>query len=199
MRSLLELYSELNGIYGYDIQIRAALHHWQQHLRQIYENSNSGARNGQDRRLFFGKGEPNKPNANYQYVRSFNELIAASEKNGFNATVHGRSVIVLTYSIWEERYRSMIAEECNLSCKNDVESEVFYDLNKYRQAILHADGRLDRDASVIGIFRRGDLISPDEEQMHDLFSTLIDELNRIGLVYYGGFPGLVLDRPLNAQ
>lgn len=198
MRSLLDLYGELNGIYGYDVQIRAALHHWQQHLRRIYENSNSEARNGQDKRLFFGRGEPNNPDASYQYVRSFRELIVESEKDGFNATVHGRSVIVLTYAIWEEKYRNMIAEECNLSCKNDVESEAFSDLNKYRQAILHADGRLDRDASSIGIFRRGDFISPDEEQMYNLFSTLIDELNRIGLVYYGSSPGLVLDRPLNA-
>ena len=103
----------------------------------------------------------------------------------------------MTYALWEEEYRPEIAIECGLTSKDDVKSDVFHDLNKYRQAILHVSGRLDREPSVIHFFSEGEVVSLTKDHMHDLFSYLISDLNRIGETYYEVNLGLSLDKPLH--
>ncbi len=103
-------------------------------------------------------------------------------------------VIAFAYALWEDEYRAKIAKECDLPHKRDVNSEVFYDLNKYRQAILHASGRLDREPSVMKYVREGEIVELSEEQMYDLFKTLIEELNYISTTYYKEPASFSIDR-----
>ena len=118
-------------------------------------------------------------------------------EGGRNVRLCRNGVIALTYALWEENYRETIAKECGLACKNEVLSDVFQDLNKYRQAILHRGGRLDRELVKMGVFAKGDVVSFTKDQMRDLFAQLIEELNRIGEEYYGQDPGFTLDKPLH--
>ena len=157
MNALIGLYEELLAIYGYEIQMSAALHQWHGFLKKL--SKTKGKHRGSTKKLFFGSGAPNDPNAAYNFVGTFSRLTSASEKNGVNAAITRRSVIALAYSLWEDRYRRKVAEECELSGKSDVDSDVIHDLNKYRQAILHAGGRLDREPTVIKFFRRGEQVS----------------------------------------
>ena len=146
--------------------------------------------------IWFGRDDPNSPDATYQYSRRTEDLIQDSEEGGRNIRLHRNGVVALTYALWEDEYRERIALECGLPRKDDIESVVFQDLNKYRQAVLHASGKLDRVPQAIRLFKKDDVVSFTKDLMHDLFSALIDELNRLGDKYYGQNPGLSLDKSM---
>ena len=156
----------------------------------------SGADTTLDSRVFFGNDNPSRPDALYQVARTFRDLIDDANEGGRNLRLLGNSVIVHAYSLWEDTFRAAIAAECGLA-KDDIESDVFQDLNKYRQAILHVDGRLDRQPKVLTFFKMGKVVSFTQDQIQHLFAGLISELNRIGKTYYGQDPGLSLGKHLN--
>ena len=132
-----------------------------------------------------GKGDPHLISTKYHYEKPLEKLIRDSKEGGTNVRLHRNGVISLAYAIWEEEYRAIIVQECDLARKNEVESDVFQDLNKYRQAILHRGARLGREPTAMCFFAKGDLVSFTEDQMHELFARLIEELNGIGETYYG--------------
>ena len=103
----------------------------------------------------------------------------------------------MAYALWEDEYRKRIATECGLKCKNDISSDVFHDLNKFRQAILHAGSRLDEETKAIHFFRKGDTVAFTENQMTELFAAIIEELNRIGNEYYNMNPGFSFKQALD--
>lgn len=192
MKELTDFHDEIIDIYGYMVQVGVAISQWNKMLRSQLTSPKTTPRNT----MFFGKGAPNVPGAKYQYKRTFGELVAASEKDGITSIVHRRSVVVLVVASWEDRYRKRIADECGL-VKNDVTSDLFHDLNRYRQAILHADGRLREKPKVLRFFRKGDRVALTGEQMDSIFRKLIDELNRIGTDFYGQDPRFDFDKQLD--
>ena len=192
MDSLFALHDELIGLYAYDVEIEAALHNWNGFLL-----SRINGRTTLDHRIFFGRDDPNDIDANFQYAKTFRALIQDSVEDGRNVRLHRNDVVALTYALWEDEYRKLIASECGFDEKNGIESIVFQDLNKYRQAVLHASGRLDREPEVVRLFSKGDVVAFTKEQMYTLFSTLIDELNRLGRTYYGQDPRLTLDKSMS--
>lgn len=190
MRRLIELHDELIALYGYQSVVSSAFGIWNKFLK--------GQRNNKkDQKMFFGREEPNDPHAKYQYVQYLDVLIQDSKTNGIHVNTHRRSVVVLIHAIWEDQYRQRIAYECGLSNKNRIESDVFHDVNKYRQAVLHAGGRLVGEPKVIRFFKHGDEVLLTDAHMNELFSLLMNELNRIGKIYYDQDPGFRLDKPLN--
>ena len=194
MKALMDLYDELIALYAFEAETSAALSQWVKFLEERVAASHETTL---DHQVFFGRGDPNNPRAQYQYAVSFGNAIHSSDEGGRNIRLHRNGVIALTYALWEEEYRPEIAIECGLTSKDDVKSDVFHDLNKYRQAILHVSGRLDREPSVIHFFSEGEVVSLTKDHMHDLFSYLISDLNRIGETYYEVNPGLSLDKPLH--
>ncbi len=143
-----------------------------------------------------GKGDPNHSKSRFQYEKPLPDLIRDSKDGGRNVLLHRNGIIALTYALWEDNYRATIATECGLASKDELASEVFQDLNKYRQAILHRGSKLDREPTELGFFGKGDVVAFTKDQMHDLFALLIEELNRIGKKYYGQDPGFTLDKPI---
>lgn len=166
-----------------------ALHQWNVFL----EKANKGSRS---RKMYVGRGDPNNTGATFQYVKLVNELIRSSAKNGAHENTLRRSVIAMTYALWEDQYRQRIAYECKLENKNQIESDVFRDMNRYRQAVLHAGGRLVGSPTVIKFFKQGEEVLLTDDHMYQLFSILTDELNRLGKVYYTQDPQFSLDQPL---
>lgn len=193
MQPILVLYHRLIDLYEYQVETASAVLLWRDRL----EDMASGGGTTLDSRLFFGRNDnPNRPDALYQVARTFGDLILDAEEGGRNLRLLGNGVIVHAYSLWEDTFRAAIAAECGLT-KDDIESDVFQDLNKYRQAILHVDGRLDRQPKVLTFFKMGEVVSFTQDQIQHLFAGLISELNRIGETYYGQDPGLSLDKHLN--
>lgn len=194
MQALLDFHNELMNLYAFEIETSASLHQWTQFLQEAVAKSQHTTL---DSSIIFGRDNPNSPDAKYQYAATYKDVIHASMEDGRNIRLHRNGVVALAYALWEDEYRNQIAKECGLADKNDVESDVFQDLNKYRQAILHVSGRLDRYPKVIRLFTKGQVVSFTKDNVHVLFSHLIGELNRIGEVYYGKTPNFSLDKSLN--
>ena len=187
MQALNDLYAEIINMYGYEAEMSGALHQWNEMLKKMNQGSKT-------RKLFVGRSDPSSPGATFHYVKPFRDLISASAKNGVHQNTLRRSVVAMTYALWEDQYRQRIAYECGKPRKNEIESDVFYDLNKYRQAILHARGTLVGKTKVIGFFEPGEEVLLTDEHIYQLFVNLIDELNRIGRTYYNHDPEFSLDK-----
>ena len=194
MRALFDLHADVLDMYAHHEEVCTALHHWGELLKRFPR-----APKNPDPKVFFGKDKPKAQDAKFQYSKNVDALIADSAKNGVHASMLRRSVITLTYSIWEDQYRQLIAYECGLSHKNDIQSDVFHDLSRYRQAILHAGGRLVDTPKAIMFFNKGDQVLLTHDHIYEIFSILVEELNRIGEVYYKQGPRLTLDVSLNAN
>lgn len=192
MKELIHFHDEILDIYGYMVQVGAAIGQWQKLLNAQIAPRQTTLRNT----MFFGNSDPNTPGAKYQYRRTLGDLIDASSKTGITSVIHRRSVVVLVVASWEDRYRRRIADECGLT-KNDVTSDVLHDLNRYRQAILHASGKLQKEPKALRFFRKGDEVALTDDQMDSIFRNLIDELNRIGTELYGKNPHFSFDKQLN--
>ena len=195
MKALRECHSDIIEIYGYGVQVIGALFTWHERLH----NQISSGKTKRSHRMFFGDGDPNRPEAKYQYQRDFGYLLDESALNGPLSVIHRRSVVTLLYSAWEDRHRAMIAEEIGLNSKDDLKSDVFRDVNVYRRAIIHAGGKLRDEPKVFNFFKKGEEVSLTSKHIDLIFRRVVDELNRIGRVYYGTDPQFSFDQSLNDQ
>lgn len=192
MEELARFHRELTDTYGYYAQVNAAIGFFRDYLNDLPAGSLSA-----DSPVLFGVGDPNRPDASYQYRRTVSEVAADLSPNGRVRAVHLRSVIVLVVALWEDSYRGRIARELGLRDKNVLKSDVFRDLNKYRQAILHAGGTLREEPRALRIFRLGEQVLLTTEHMEQIFSTVVDELNKIREEHYGQCPKFRFDAPLH--
>ena len=193
MQALKDLSKDLIGLYSYAAEASIAFLTLHGELSRVRDESKLDTR----QRVKFGKGSPNNPGAKYQYTKTYGRLLKDFARDGPHFQLHRKSAIALAYAMWEDQYRRKIAEECGMADKNEIKSDVFQDLNKYRQAILHRGGTLDREPKIIRFFKKGDPVSFTSDHMHELFSILIDELNQIGKTYYGQNPQFSFDKLLD--
>ena len=192
MNELSRFHGEIVDIYGYMVQVNMAILQWNAFLKaRIPEGSTTP-----DNTIFFGKGDPNRPGAKYQYHARYGDLIDASGKRGITSIIHRRSIVVLLVASWEDGYRARIAKECGIG-KNSLESDVFHDLNKYRQAILHAGGKLQVEPKEIDFFAKGDIVELTENHMDSIFRLVVHDLNRIGQAHYGTDFKFTFEKDLN--
>ena len=185
---------KLLELYGYEIEMNLALHAWHETLCSWTTRPDLCETLKQEQTITFGKGNPNTRDAKWHYERNYDYLLDASRKNGLNAQIHRRAVIAMAYALWEDHYRTKVALECGYNSKNDIQSDVFADLNKYRQAVLHAGGILRQEPKANHLFTKGESILLSGNHMHELFTILLNGLNEIGETYYGKNPWLVLDK-----
>ena len=197
MEALKGLYQRLIGLYAYNVDMDLALDCW----RTFLETKLMQEGTTPDNFISFARdGEPNQPGATYQVRRRLRSVMDDAKEDGHNVRLHRNAVVTLAFALWEDEYRGRIAGECKFTgrkAKDNIESDVFRDLNMCRQAILHVSGRLDAKLIALRLFRRGDAVSFTGDQMYELFAALIRELNRIGEAYYGKNPEFTFDRPLN--
>ena len=195
MNALTEFHRELVAIYGYGVQVSTALMFWHQWLnKQVSSHTRTP-----DNEMFFGKSDPNDPDAFYVYRRTFGYLLAASKPNGDTSVIHRRNLVTLLYTSWEDRHRGKIAKEAGLEDKNELGSDVFGDVRRYRHAIMHTRGRLRVEPKVFRFFRKGDKVTLTADHMDIIFRTAIGDLNRIGKEYFGTNPRFNFETPMRIQ
>lgn len=188
MNALRAYHRELIDIYSFAIELHSALLIWHNWLNDMVSGS-VGTTTGNT--IFFGPGDPNDPTTRPDHARTIAYVLAASENDGDYDQKLRWAAIVRLYSAWEDRFRQQIADECDLE-KNDVQGDTHGDLRKFRNAIVHAEGRLDQELSVLRYFSKGDPLQFSNDQIVDLFWKLTEELNTLGVRYYGTDPGLTL-------
>ncbi len=195
MKALKEFHRELVEIYGYGVQVSTALTFWHQWLNKQLSSQTTTPGN----EMFFGKSDPNDPDAFYVYRRTFGYLLAASKSDGDTSVIHRRNLVTLLYTSWEDRHRNRIAKEAGLDDKNNLGSDVFGDVRMYRHAIMHAGGRLGAEPRVFRFFGKGDRVTLTAGHIEVIFKAAIDDLNRIGEEFFGTNPRLNFETPMRIQ
>ena len=188
MNALRAYHRELIGIYSFVIEVDAALTVWNGRLNEIVGESDGTTVSNT---MYFGEGHPNDPASRAHHARTLAYLMEASARDGIYAQQLRWSAIVRLYSVWEDRFRQEIADECGLD-KNDIQGDAHGDLRRFRNAIVHAGGRLDQEPTLLRYFTRGDSLQFSNGQLIDLFWQLTAELNALGVRHYGDDPGLEL-------
>ena len=188
MNALSAYHRELVNIYSFAIEVDSALMRWHIQLNEIVDGPNATTA---DNTMYFGEGDPNDPATRTHHARTFAYLIEASARDGIYAQQLRWSAIVRLYSVWEDRFRQHIADECGLT-KSDIQGDAHGDLRRFRRAIVHTGGRLDEEPTVLRYFTRGDSLQFSNGQVIDLFRQLTAELNALGVRHYGADPGLRL-------
>jgi hypothetical protein len=181
MDTLNDFYNELVDLYGFACETAVAIDSLQ--IRLSKELSGNNTTNKQSE-VFFAQDDLHDREARHQYSKNITELIANNSQNGRNEQLLTRTVVVFVVSIWEDKYRQKISNDCGLDGKEKITSDVFRDLNKIRQGIVHNNGRLKKELRVLNFYKKDDVISLSISQINELFNLLINELNRLAAEYY---------------
>ncbi|MEO1494363.1 MAG: hypothetical protein AAFV19_19625 [Pseudomonadota bacterium] len=64
-------------------------------------------------------------------------VLQSLEKDGLFSSLSAHGLIVLTYALWDERYRSLIAKELGEKEKNAINCDVMGDVRTIRKWIVH--------------------------------------------------------------
>ena len=147
--------------------------------------------------MFFGAGDPNRPDATYHHAIKIRELIERNKTDGPNQMFLSRACLIFIYSTWDG-LRPLLAELVGRE-QNRIRSDIFGDLRLYRNAIVHNDAILDRNTSVLSFIAVGEVVQLKQKQMNELFELLFDEVNRISVEFTGNQLDRKFARRLNQK
>lgn len=126
-------------------------------------------------------GDPTTPAAKVLIPMLQGDVKRRNGPGGANAFFLARMLIVATYQIWEEHYRGMLAVERGVG-KDEIVSDLFGDLRRYRQAIVHH-----RSIAMASVIKNrvlhwataGSPIEPSRTEMQQLLSGIREEVERL--------------------
>lgn len=142
-----------------------------------------------DLAFYYGKGNPNDPNAIVLHRCTQGQLKARNEPGGKNYRFIGNMCLVTIYQYWEDHFRSAIAESMGIA-KNALKVPVMGDLRRLRQSIIHHGGIALPDigkCEILKWFSPGDEVLVDKPKMEEIilqirlfFLQMIDQVQSGG-------------------
>lgn len=137
-------------------------------------------------RAFYGAlgTDPNDDGSKYVHLSTLGESATRCANGGQNRIILARSIIVVAYSLWEHETRKILEDSLGLP-RNNIQSPVFGDLNKYRQAIVHVGGRLDKATEIFKFIEVGEGVVLTSDQLVTLLETLFEEVKRLSFELCG--------------
>jgi hypothetical protein len=119
--------------------------------------------------------------AGFEHQISIENYKSRNWPNGTNDQWAAKMLIVTIYSLWEVRYRELIAIDSGLTEANKLKSTVFGELGYYRNAILHKLGIATEDFKKVitfNWFKYNEKIVLDVEKISFIVRTLKAELEK---------------------
>ena len=105
-------------------------------------------------------------------------MLEATNDNGRYQFLLASASIVSFYQIWEDKYRKKIAKNENIE---KIDSEIYYELNKLRQSILHNDHRPTNDflkvANNLSFVNENGVLKLTVDEVHKIYLELKKEIN----------------------
>lgn len=98
----------------------------------------------------FGTGESGQPPSIHWHVPTQGEVKNRNQKGGRNTFFVSRMGLVAIYGYWEDYYREAIATALGQK-KNSLKADIFYDLNKIRQSIVHHRGLAKKELETMKV------------------------------------------------
>lgn len=184
---LFQLCRRFTDIYATYVECRSALIAWR---RQLEAELPAPGINRDINHVFFARKRDQSP---IQHKIKTIDLIGRLHEEGPNADTLRAGAIMLAYAAWEDGIRHPLEHALELG-RNEVLNDTLGDLNSYRQAIAHVDGRLDRQTKVFAFIDKGEPIKLTDDQFYELFRLLIEAVNDLGETYVGIRPPYSLDK-----
>ena len=129
----------------------------------------------------YGDGDPNLPGTKVLIKGTQGAVKVRNTKNGPNAAFLARMLIVAVYQLWDEHYRAQFAAVAGKDA-SAVKSDLFGDLRRYRQSVVHNRSAAISDVSknhVLTWFTPGQVISPTVAQMQALIGLIATEVEAL--------------------
>ncbi|TBW57980.1 hypothetical protein EZI54_05895 [Marinobacter halodurans] len=118
----------------------------------------------------YAKGEPGEPDFVEIHTCTYDEYISRTAERGMNQWFAGNMLAVNIYAFWENFHRQRIASLLGKE-KSDIRAPIMGDLRRYRQSILHHNGKAlkgIRKCEVLKWYSEGDAIFLDNEKVHEI-------------------------------
>ncbi|WP_142027407.1 hypothetical protein [Blastococcus colisei] len=135
-----------------------------------------GSTENPDPRIFIGASAPDAEGSptHHLWVRR-SELETAADPHGPTPVTLAQQWIVSTFHRWDDVHRPHLAGLCGVQL-NNVTSDVFGDLRRFRHDIIHHKGVASADwspkAVVLQWFQVGDVIGCNDGQFAELMTKL---------------------------
>ena len=111
-------------------------------------------------------------------------MIKETFDNGKYQFLVSSSAIVNFYQIWEDKYRKKISKEVNIDL---IKSEVYYELNKLRQSIIHNSHRPTHEfkkvANNFKFILSEDKLELTVDEIHKIYKILLQEIDDLEKKY----------------
>lgn len=131
----------------------------------------------QEKRVYYGKGNPNKKNSYPLHNCSQKEFKERNEINGKNYKIIATLCIVQIYQYWENYYRKEIADEMG---KKNLEVDIMGDLKYFRESIIHHRGiaiKNIKKCKILKWYQEGERINIDKEKFEEIIWRIKDGVN----------------------
>ena len=180
---LKRLYLELDALHAMGSDVCYGIKLMHDKLSQHVKSSEMGdGVKPENRKIFYGAGPPNNPGSKFHHATTAKQLLGRTAPDGENIKKLYMSIIVYAYMYWEDGIREKFAKSIG-HIKNGIKSDVFADLGKYRNAIAHNNGILRKKTLALTFVEVSLPVHLTEQQLKELFSILIEELNNLAKEY----------------
>ncbi|MBU3924839.1 MAG: hypothetical protein KKI14_04145 [Nanoarchaeota archaeon] len=132
-----------------------------------------------NRKVFYGKGNPNDPKSYPLHVCTQGEFKKRNEDNGKNYKVIANLCLVQIYQYWDSHYRNKIAEEIG---KKTLEINIMGDLKYFRDSIIHHRGiALEniKKCKILKWHKVREEINIDREKCEEIIRSIKNQINNL--------------------
>ena len=116
------------------------------------------------------------------------EVLDLSAPDGDFPNQVAKWMIVVIYSLWEDRYRGEIAKELNVSDKNKVEADLMGDIRQIRNCIVYKNSVISDECSSLKKLKKKpnwDLCPGPLCITYDMFVSLMESMNQMEIQILG--------------
>lgn len=111
----------------------------------------------------------------------FEEIISRNSPEGRNPISIANYCLVIIYQYWEDHFRKLIAESLNKE-KDDVQAQLFDDINQLRKSIIHhrsiAKSEI-KKCRILKWFKKGESIHITKDMFEEMIDKILDCLDEI--------------------
>ncbi len=125
--------------------------------------------------LLIGDCHPSE--GSYHGSMNIGKYLDAAQKNGAFSDTLIKSFITTIYSVWDEYYRHLIANECNVEQKS-IKSDLMGDIRLIRHCIVHKKSVVTDEGQRLKVLQ-WNLVPGDLVISQSMFMALIVQINGI--------------------
>lgn len=198
LKSILDRYiGILHDLYGFYVDITQGFRLYRKNILNMLLAQPNGMTT-MSSEMIISNSSPDNPNALILNVSSISSICERNQDEGVNVALAREHVLTMVLEHWNHDIRPAIANVLGYNDSNDVKADIFGDVNKIRNDILHSRGKANKSVNgVIIKFQKGDRIVIDQVMFDKIFTEIFNYFNKLSLEATGQI--MYLDRSLHLQ